>query len=72
MSELAAYSLAVDGPYRPHAYVGMLGDGSTGVMRLQFTEPATAAEVAYVKSIAEANVPMWLVIEPVWTPQVLP
>ncbi len=65
--EAAAYALAVHGPYRPYAVIGLLGDGSTGVLRLWFTEPATEAEVMHVIDVISDYVPLPLYVEPVWT-----
>ena len=70
--ESAAYALAAHGPYRPHAVIGVLGDGSTGVLRLQFTEPATAAEVAYVVDVVSDYVPLTLHVETVWRQREMP
>jgi hypothetical protein len=61
--------LAIHAPYRPHAIVGVLGDGSTGVLRLQFTEPTTDAEVAHVVDILAEYVPLVIYIEPGWSPR---
>ncbi len=68
--EAAAYALAVHGPYRPHAVIGVLGDGSTGTLRLQFTEPATVAEVEHVLDVLSDYVPLTLHVEPRWSQRV--
>jgi hypothetical protein len=67
--QAAAYALEMHAPYRPHAVIGVLGDGSTGVLRLAFTEPATAEEVAYVVDVVSDYVPLPLYVETVWTPR---
>jgi hypothetical protein len=68
LADLAAV-LAELAPCRPHAIVGVLGDGSTGVLRLQFTEPATDAEVAHVVDVLTDYVPLPMYIETMWTPR---
>jgi hypothetical protein len=68
----AAYVLGVIGvhaPSLPHAVIGVLGDGSQGVMRLQFTEPATVAEVMRVVDILTDHLPLPVYVETVWTPR---
>lgn len=61
---LAAIACALDlvAPYRPHAVVGVFGDGSDAILRLHFTEPATDVEVAHVLDCLLLAVPMTIMV----------